>query len=65
MHHLEKACQAQLAAMATGGKLVTPPETVSRKTANQGFGSRGAPFGEIEWPAMLRRLDRIDRTYRT
>jgi ribulose-5-phosphate 4-epimerase/fuculose-1-phosphate aldolase len=64
MHHLEKACQAQLAAMATGDKLVTPPEAVSRKTAGQGFGSPEAPFGEIEWPAMLRRLDRIDRSFR-
>jgi ribulose-5-phosphate 4-epimerase/fuculose-1-phosphate aldolase len=65
LHHLEKACQAQLAAMATGAKLVFPPEEVSRNTAAQGFGSKGAPFGEVEWPAMLRRLDRIDSSYQT
>jgi ribulose-5-phosphate 4-epimerase/fuculose-1-phosphate aldolase len=65
LHHLEKACAAQLAAMATGAKLVFPPEHVSRKTAAQGFGSEGAPFGEVEWPAMLRRLDRIDSSYQT
>ena len=51
--------------MGTGAKLVFPPEHVSRKTAAQGFGSEGAPFGEVEWPAMLRRLDRIDSSYQT
>ncbi len=65
LHHLEKACAAQLAAMATGAKLVIPPPQVSAKTAAQGFGSEGAPFGEVEWPAMLRRLDRIDPSYRS
>jgi ribulose-5-phosphate 4-epimerase/fuculose-1-phosphate aldolase len=63
LHHLEKACQAQLAAQATGAALNVPPEEVSRATAAQGFGSEGAPFGEIEWPAMLRRLDRIEPDY--
>lgn len=64
LHHLERACQAQLAAMATGAALNIPPEEVSRKTAALGFGSEGAPFGEVEWPAMLRRLDRLDESYR-
>jgi ribulose-5-phosphate 4-epimerase/fuculose-1-phosphate aldolase len=64
MHHLEKACQAQLVAMGTGAKLTTPPESVCRKTAAQGFGSAGAPFGAVEWPAMLRRLERLDPSYR-
>lgn len=65
LHHLEKACQAQLAAQATGAALNFPDEAVSRKTAAQGFGSEGAPFGEVEWPAMLRRLDRVDPTYKS
>ena len=64
LHHLEKAAQAQLLAMAAGTELSRPPEAVSLKTAAQGFGSEGAPFGEVEWPAMLRRLDRIDPGYR-
>ena len=64
MHHLEKACQVQLFAMATGAKLTTPVESVCRKTATQGFASPGAPFGTVEWPAMLRRLERLDPNYR-
>jgi ribulose-5-phosphate 4-epimerase/fuculose-1-phosphate aldolase len=65
MHHLERACQAQLAAMSTGAKLSIPSEVVRRKTATQGFGSAGAPFGTVEWPAMLRRLERLDPSYRS
>lgn len=64
LHHLEKAAQTQLLAMATGAELTRPPEAVSLKTAAQGFGSKDAPFGEVEWPAMLRRLDRIEPGYR-
>lgn len=64
LHHLEKAAQAQLVAMAAGDELYRPTEAVSVKTAAQGFGSPDAPFGEVEWPAMLRRLDRIDSSYR-
>jgi ribulose-5-phosphate 4-epimerase/fuculose-1-phosphate aldolase len=63
LHHLEKAAQTQLLAMATGAELTRPPEAVSLKTAAQGFGSKDAPFGEVEWPAMLRRLDRMDPSY--
>lgn len=64
LHHLEKAAQAQLMAMASGGELCRPTEAVSAKTAAQGFGAPDAPFGEVEWPAMIRRLDRIDPSYR-
>jgi len=65
LHHLEKACQVQLMAMATGRRLNAVPESVSVKTAAQGFDSDDAPFGEVEWPAMLRHLDRIDPSYRS
>ncbi|MGJ7491487.1 class II aldolase/adducin family protein [Variovorax sp. ZT4R33] len=65
LHHLEKAAQAQLLAMSTGAELCRPSEAVSVKTAAQGIGAPGAPFGEVEWPAMLRRLDRVDPSYRT
>ena len=64
LHHLEKAAQAQLLAMATGAELSRPPEAVSLQTAAQGFGAQDAPFGEVEWPALLRRLDRLDPGYR-
>jgi ribulose-5-phosphate 4-epimerase/fuculose-1-phosphate aldolase len=63
--HLEKACTAQLAAMACGTPLRTPGEAVSAKTAARGFGNPSSPLGRDEWPAMLRRLDRIDPSWRS
>ena len=57
-HHLERACDAQLAAMATGRTLTLPTDAVSAKTAARGFGSPTGPRGRAEWPAMLRLLDR-------
>jgi ribulose-5-phosphate 4-epimerase/fuculose-1-phosphate aldolase len=64
MFHLEKACDAQLAAMATGGELTVPGEAVSRQTSARGFFGESSPLGRAEWPAMLRRLDRIDPSWR-
>ncbi|MGE5145881.1 MAG: class II aldolase/adducin family protein [Candidatus Eiseniibacteriota bacterium] len=63
MHHLEKACAAQLAAMATGAKLTLPPEPVSVKTAQQATAPT-SPIGKREWPGLLRMLDRLDPSYR-
>jgi hypothetical protein len=45
---------------------------VSQATAERGFTSRTvaeyqegeSPLGRMEWPAMLRMLDRIDPSYR-
>ena len=62
--HLEKACDAQLAAMACASPLSVPGEAVSAKTAARGFGNPASPLGRDEWPAMLRRLDRIDAGWR-
>ena len=62
--HLEKACDAQLAAMACATPLSMPGEAVSAKTAARGFGNADGPLGSAEWPAMLRRLDRIDPGWR-
>ena len=72
MSHLEKAMQAQIDAMATGQELTTTPHAVSQATAERGFTSRTlveyqegeSPLGRMEWPAMLRLLDRIDPSYR-
>jgi ribulose-5-phosphate 4-epimerase/fuculose-1-phosphate aldolase len=63
MHHLEKACRAQLAAMATGAKLVLPPDDVAAKTAREAT-APDTPIGRMEWPGLLRMLDRIDPSYR-
>ena len=62
MFHLEKACQAQIAAMSTGQALVIPPVRPACAPATSS-GER-SPIGRAEWPAMLRLLDRIDPAYK-
>lgn len=63
MFHLEKACQAQLAAMATGQELVLPPEEASIRTRDLVF-AEGSPIGHAEWPALMRMLDGLDPSYK-
>jgi ribulose-5-phosphate 4-epimerase/fuculose-1-phosphate aldolase len=64
MHWLEKACQAQLQAMACNTELNLPdPKTIAVTNERYKPGQRRL-ITELEWPAMLRMLDRRDATYR-
>ena len=64
MHRLELACRSQLAAMATGAKLrPVPPEVLQETWNNYQPGTR-RPYGVMEWPALLRKLDRMDPGFR-
>jgi ribulose-5-phosphate 4-epimerase/fuculose-1-phosphate aldolase len=64
MHRLELACQTQLAAMATGAAFrAVPPAVLEATWSNYQRGTR-RPYGLMEWPALLRKLDRLDPTYR-
>ncbi len=63
MYTFENACRIQIDAQAGGGPLVTIGEDILRgvqaavRTATVGEGPR------IAWPALLRRLDRLDPGY--
>lgn len=63
MATLIKACEIQLQAQAAGMPLVMPSDSVAARTAEQLFDG-GAVEGALEWPALLRKLDRLDRSYR-
>ena len=64
MHWLEKACQAQVMAMACNTELNHPaPETVKVTNDRYKPGQR-RKITELEWPALLRMLDRRDATFR-
>ncbi len=63
MWHLERACQAQMDAMATQTKLIVPDPAVSRKTATMAL-APDSLIGNAEWPAMMRLLDRLDPSFR-
>lgn len=72
MWHLEKAMQAQLDALAGGQQPNLPPESVARAIGARAytgaplsdFRPGDSPLGRLEWPALLRMLDRSDPSYR-
>jgi ribulose-5-phosphate 4-epimerase/fuculose-1-phosphate aldolase len=64
MHRLELSCRAQLAAQATGQKLVQVPQAVVDATWNNYQPGTRRPYGVMEWPGLLRKLDRLDPSYR-
>ncbi|MDB5839314.1 MAG: novR 3 [Herminiimonas sp.] len=65
MHRLELACRSQLAAMACNSPLVNVAQPVVEQTWNNYQPGTRRPYGLMEWPALLRKLDRIDPGYKT
>lgn len=61
MYFLERACSMQIRAVA-GGKLHEPDPAIVVHTMEQGK-MLGAASG-LAWPAILRKLDRLDPSYR-
>ncbi|MEO6269593.1 MAG: class II aldolase/adducin family protein [Lautropia sp.] len=64
MHRLELACRSQLAAMATGSPLRQATESVLQETWNNYQPKTRRPYGLMEWPALLRKLGRLDPSFR-
>jgi ribulose-5-phosphate 4-epimerase/fuculose-1-phosphate aldolase len=64
MHRLELACRSQLAAMGTGAKLRAVPAEVLEQTYLNYQPRTRRPYGVMEWPALLRKLDRMDPGFR-
>jgi ribulose-5-phosphate 4-epimerase/fuculose-1-phosphate aldolase len=64
MHWLEKACQAQVMAMACNTELNHPSAEVVRLTNERYVPGQRRGITELEWPAMLRMLDRRDPSFR-
>jgi hypothetical protein len=64
MYWLENACKTQLDALACNTALHLPPQHVIEKTAHLFEPQVRRPYGVMEWPAMLRLLDRRDTSYR-
>lgn len=64
MHLLDRAAQAQLRAMAAfGGALPDVGEALAGLTYSQWVGDGREWDGDLEWPALLRRLDRLSPGY--
>lgn len=63
IYRIELAAKAQLLAMQTGAEIVLPPPDVVALTNHQYLPTTRRPFGILEWPALLRKLDRLDASY--
>jgi ribulose-5-phosphate 4-epimerase/fuculose-1-phosphate aldolase len=62
MYNLQRACEVQL--LAGGAEVVTvDPRIVGGVKANVSAVTKGLG-GDLAWPGLLRRLDRLDRSYR-
>jgi len=57
MYQLEMSCRAQVDAMAARTELTLPGENVLAHTAHLYQPGTRRPYGVLEWPAMLRRLE--------
>ncbi|WP_254063185.1 class II aldolase/adducin family protein [Caulobacter sp. S45] len=66
MYFLERACQAQVHMLSAGREnLHNPPQGVAEKVAEQTSGGGMRKLSEaLAWPALLRKLDRIDPSFR-
>ena len=65
MHRMELSCRAQLAAMACNSPLQQVSAQVLEETFQNYQPNTRRPYGLMEWPALLRMLDRADPSYRT
>jgi ribulose-5-phosphate 4-epimerase/fuculose-1-phosphate aldolase len=65
MYTMERACEIQVMAQSGGGELIPIPKPIldgaraQSKQVTRGMG------GALAWPALLRKLDRLDPGYRT
>jgi ribulose-5-phosphate 4-epimerase/fuculose-1-phosphate aldolase len=61
MFYLNRACEVQITAQSTGESLVIPSPEVCEHSAMQ---QDVDDLGQLEWPALIRLLDRDDPSYR-
>jgi hypothetical protein len=50
--------------MATGQRIIPVPEKVLQETYMNYQPQTRRPYGLMEWPALLRKLDRMDPSFR-
>jgi ribulose-5-phosphate 4-epimerase/fuculose-1-phosphate aldolase len=64
IYFLERACSIQVRALAGGARPNWPNKGVPEKIAGTAAMAFEGMIGGLAWPALLRRLDRIDSSYR-
>ena len=64
MYALETACQTQIMAQSTGGELVMVPQPIVDGILAQAELVTKGLMGQLAWPGLLRKLDRLDPSVR-
>ena len=66
LYRLERACQIQVDAAAAGTLALIPPQVADRSSNDLDSyqGMQDKPEGEIEFAALMRKLDRTDESYK-
>jgi ribulose-5-phosphate 4-epimerase/fuculose-1-phosphate aldolase len=65
LYYLERACEAQVMALTAGPQgLYNPPQGSPEKAAAQGKSGLAFVADKLAWPALLRKLDRTDSSFR-
>ncbi|MGH8807785.1 MAG: class II aldolase/adducin family protein [Noviherbaspirillum sp.] len=65
MYLFEAACMIQIRAQAGGGELIPIPPAIIAGAQQQAKAVTKSQGGMLAWPGLLRRLERIDPSYRT
>jgi ribulose-5-phosphate 4-epimerase/fuculose-1-phosphate aldolase len=66
LYRMERACEVQVMALSCNTKLITPSTEILEKTFDKVKPRLDKPNrnGDLAWPALLRKLDRVDPSYR-
>jgi ribulose-5-phosphate 4-epimerase/fuculose-1-phosphate aldolase len=64
MYVLETACQIQVMAQSSGGELIQVPKPIVEGIQAQAAEVTRGLGGQLVWPGLLRKLDRLDGSYR-
>jgi ribulose-5-phosphate 4-epimerase/fuculose-1-phosphate aldolase len=65
MYRLERACQVQVTTLSCNTELQFPPNEVVKYSNEQMRSGNRRRYGLLEWPALLRKLDKVDASYRS
>jgi ribulose-5-phosphate 4-epimerase/fuculose-1-phosphate aldolase len=64
MYFFERACEAQILALSGGVALNEPPPGTPERTAAEARAALDLIAEKLAWPALLRKLDRVDPSFR-
>jgi ribulose-5-phosphate 4-epimerase/fuculose-1-phosphate aldolase len=64
MYYLQRACTIQVLAQSGGRELIHIPDSVLAGAAARIDQETRSSLGDLVWPGLIRKLDRIDPSYR-